>query len=198
MAGNRVIPEHEPLHFPFWYNASHMIIAVGSTNKTKLQPVRAVFSHHFKHVIVKGVKVSSGVREQPMSDEEMYQGALMRAKAALGHVKNAAYGVGIEGGIHKYSYGWFERSLVVIVNQKNEIGIGSSGGLALPQSVINRIQKGETLEQAIDELFGTKQIGEGIGMFGIFTKGVVTRSAGVKHGVAFALARFLHAKIYLK
>lgn len=176
----------------------YMIVAVGSTNKTKLQPVRAVFSHHFKRVIVKGVKVNSGVCEQPMSDEEMYQGALTRAKTALAKIKNADYGVGIEGGIHKYSYGWFERSLVVIVNRKNEIGIGSSGGLALPSSVISKIQKGKTLEETIDELFGTHHIGEGIGMFGIFTKGVVTRSAGVKHGVAFAFARFLHTGIYLK
>ena len=35
-------------------------------------------------------------------------------------------------------------------------------------------------------------------MFGIFTNGVVTRSEGVKHGVAFALARFLHDDIYNK
>ena len=58
------------------------------------------------------------------------------------------------------------------------------------------IHKGKTLEQAVDELFGTKQIGKGIGMFGIFTKGVVTRTSGVAHGVAFALARFLHERLY--
>ena len=174
----------------------HMIVAVGSTNKTKLQPVRAVFSHHFKGVIVKGVPVLSGVSEQPMSDDEMFLGAKNRAEAALQKIQNADYGVGIEGGLHKYSYGWFERSIVVIIDKNHDLGIGSSGGLALPPSVIKKIQKGKTLEEAIDELFGTHHIGEGIGMFGIFTKGVVTRSAGVKHGVAFALARFLHSSIY--
>ncbi len=173
-----------------------MIVAVGSKNKTKLKPVEEVFSFHFSKVIVKGVNVTSRVKEQPMRDDEMYQGALNRAKQALEEVKQATYGVGIEGGLHKYSYGWFERSLVVIIDQKGNVGVGSSGGLLLPNKVITRIKKGETLEQAVDFLFGTKEIGEGIGMFGIFTKGLVTRAEGVKHGVAFALARFVHANLY--
>lgn len=173
-----------------------MIIAVGSTNPTKIRPVKAVFAKHFKNVVVKGIKVNSGVDDQPMTDEEMYRGALNRARKALKSIKEASYGVGIEGGLHKYSYGWFERSLVVIVNRKGEIGIGSSGGLALPDQIIKRIHEGKNLEEAVDEIFGTKNIGESIGMFGMFTNGTVTRASGVKHGVAFALARFLHKDLY--
>ena len=173
-----------------------MIIVVGSTNKTKINPVKEVFKYHFKNVKVIGVNVNSLVEDQPLSDEEMFKGAFNRAKAAHKKIKNANFAVGIEGGLHKYSYGWFERSLVVIMDKKGNYGIGSSGGLALPKKVIDRINKGANLEQAIDEIFATKKIGEGIGMFGIMTKGVVTRAEGVKHGVAFALARFLHSKVY--
>ena len=173
-----------------------MIIAVGSTNPTKIDPVKEIFLHHFKNVQVIGVSVASGISDQPMSDDDMYQGALTRAKNALKKVKGAEYGVGIEGGIHKYSYGWFERSIVVIIDKKGNIGIGASGGLHLPDAIVNRIHKGKNLEQAVDELFGTDKIGEGIGMFGVMTKGVVTRKEGVAHGVAFALARFLHEDVY--
>lgn len=175
-----------------------LVVAVGSTNATKVGPVKAVFSQLFKNVKVVGVKVSSGVKEQPTDDNEMYKGAFNRAKNALNSVAGAKYGVGIEGGLHKYSYGWFERSLVVIIDQHSHIGVGSSGGLVLPRVVIKKIRQGKTLEEAVDELFGTTKIGEGIGMFGIFTNRVVTRSEGVKHGVAFALARFLHNDIYSK
>lgn len=173
-----------------------MIIVVGSENKTKINPVKKVFSYYFKNVKVVGVSIDSAVSEQPLNETEMYKGALHRAKKALQSIKKAEYGVGIEGGVHKYSYGWFERSIVVIVNSKNEIGIGFSGGLVLPKKVINAIKKGKTLEQAVNELFGTNKIGEEIGMFGLFTKGYVTRSSGIEHGMAFALARFLHNILY--
>lgn len=173
-----------------------MIIAVGSTNPTKIDPVKAVFSHHFINVSVKGVKVSSGVSEQPKHINTTYEGALNRAQNALKKVNNAQYGVGIEGGMHKYRHGWFESSMVVIVDRNGKIGVGSSGGVVLPNRVIKDIKTGKTLEESIDELFSTKNIGEGIGMFGVFTKGLVTRTDGVTHGVAFALARFLHDELF--
>lgn len=173
-----------------------MIVAVGSKNPTKSEPVREVFSKHFSPLTVRCVEVVSGVSEQPMSIDEMYIGALNRAKNALQKVKTASYGVGIEGGLHKHVFGWFEHSIVVIVNKKGEIGVGASGGIVLPEIIMQDIHKGKNLEEVIDHHFKTNKIGEGIGMFGIMTKGVVTRSEGVKHGVAFALARFLHNNLY--
>lgn len=173
-----------------------MKVAVGSTNPTKIDPVKEIFSHHFKHVEVKGVSVSSGVSDQPKSNTEAFQGAYNRAKAALEKIPDADYGVGIEGGLHEHTFGWFENSLVVIMNRAGEYGVGASGGLALPDKVMKQIHEGKNLEEAVDNLFGTTKVGEGIGMFGVMTKGVVTRSSGVSHGVAFALARFLHKDLY--
>ncbi len=173
-----------------------MIVAVGSTNPTKIIPVEMVFTKHFPHAVIKGISVPSGVAEQPMSIDEMYKGALNRAQNALKKVRGAEYGVGIEGGLHKHTFGWFEHSIVVIVNKKKYIGVGASGGLVLPEIIMDSIHKGKNLEEAIDAHFKTTKIGEGIGMFGIMTKGIVTRSQGVQHGVAFALARFLHEDIY--
>jgi inosine/xanthosine triphosphatase len=173
-----------------------MIIAVGSTNPTKIQPVVEIFSHHYKNCTVKGVSVVSGIADQPMDIDEMYKGALNRARMAIKKVRGATYGVGIEGGLHKHSFGWFEHSIVVIVNKKDQIGVGASGGLVLPEIIMDSIHKGKNLEEAVDAQFNTTKIGEGIGMFGVFTKGVVTRSEGVRHGVAFALGRFLHEDIY--
>ena len=110
-----------------------MIVAVGSLNPTKIKPVEEVFLKHFRSAIIKGVTVPSSVADQPMDIDEMYKGALTRAQNALKAVKGAQYGVGIEGGLHKHSFGWFEHSIVVIVNKKNHIGIGASGGLVLPE-----------------------------------------------------------------
>lgn len=176
--------------------SKQLIVAVGSTNPTKVEPVREVFTRHFPHVSVEGVAVNSSVDEQPIGDGVIYQGADHRAQEALRLVVEATYGVGIEGGLVERPYGWFEHSLVVIRDRRGASGVGSSGGLVLPKTIINHIRKGQTLEEAIDALFGTQRIGEGIGMFGMMTKGVVTRSSGVMHGVAFALARFLHKNLY--
>jgi len=173
-----------------------IIVAVGSKNKTKIEPVQEIFTHHFKDVLVKGVAVNSGISEQPMSDDEMFTGALNRAKRALKKVKDADFGVGIEGGLHQYSYGWVERGTIVIVNRKGEFGIGSSAGVVMPDSVMKHIHAGKNLEEAMEVLFNVKEAGEGIGMYGIFTKKVVTRATGIKQGVAFAIARFIHKDLY--
>jgi inosine/xanthosine triphosphatase len=173
-----------------------MIIAVGSTNPTKTDPVKAVFSHYFPNVSVKGVKVPSGVSEQPKNINTMFTGALNRAQNALKKVRSAQYGVGIEGGMHKYKHGWFESSIVVIIDRNGKVGIGSSGGFVLPSRIIKDIETGKTLEESMDGLFNTRNIGEIVGTTGVFTRGLVTRTDGVKHGVAFALARFLHDELY--
>lgn len=175
-----------------------MIVAVGSTNPTKIDPVKKVFSHYFGEVEIVPVSVASGVSDQPRTEDETYQGALNRAKKALSQVKDAEYGVGIEGGVHKYEYGWFERSFVVVVNRDGKVGIGSSGGLVLPQRVSTLLEAGKNLEEAVDEVAGTTKIGSGIGMFGYMTKSFVTRATGMEHGIAFALARFLHKELYDK
>ncbi|OGG04930.1 hypothetical protein A2Z33_06560 [Candidatus Gottesmanbacteria bacterium RBG_16_52_11] len=173
-----------------------MLVAVGSTNPTKAAPVRDIFRRYYKNISVRSVAVESGVADQPVSLEEMFRGALNRARSALSAVPRAHFGVGIEGGLQENSFGWMEQSLVVITDRRGRIGVGASGGLVLPDAVMLEIRKGKTLEQAIDMLFGTDKIGRGIGMFGVFTRGVVTRTGGVSHGVAFALARFLNAPLY--
>lgn len=173
-----------------------MIIAVGTKNPAKLKPVKKIFSKYFKDVKVVSIDVNPGISEQPMSEDEMYKGALNRAKEALSKVEKAEYGVGIEAGLHKYSYGWLERALVVIININGDIGIGATGGLVLPDRIVKRIHKGESLGKIIDSMFTAEKSGEGIGMFGIFTKNVVTRAKSIEHGVVFALTRFLHKKLY--
>ena len=53
-------------------------IFVASLNANKIQAVQEVFPSHE----VKGVPGRSGVREQPLSPDEIIEGAIFRAKAA--------------------------------------------------------------------------------------------------------------------
>jgi inosine/xanthosine triphosphatase len=173
-----------------------MIIAVGSKNPTKIRPVRKIFKKYFKDISILSYDVTSGVSEQPLSEDETYKGALNRAKAVLKKAPKAEYGVGIEGGIVKSTFGTNEKSVVVIVDRDGNIGVGISAALFLPKKVTMHIEKGKNLTQAIDSVFGTKDVGKGIGAYGVFTRGVVTRASGMEQAVAFALSRFLHKNLF--
>ena len=173
-----------------------MIIAVGSKNPPKLKAVKKIFAKYFSYLTAIGVEVSSGVSDQPLTEDEIYKGALNRAKAALGKVKEATYGIGIEGGIITHAHGMYEKAAVVVIDKKGNVGLAFSPGLFLPNKVTQHIKKGKNLTQAIDSVFGTKDIGRGIGAYGIFTKGVVTRTSGMEHAIAFALSRFLHKSLF--
>lgn len=174
------------------------VVIVGSTNPVKVDAVKEVFSKHFKKdLTVFGLKTYSRVRPQPLTDRETFKGALMRAKSAIMRVEQADFGVGIEGGLHQNTYGWFERQMVVVVDKRGEIGIGASGGLVLPDKIIKPVvEQGKELAHVVDELFGTKNIGQDIGMFGLLTKKNVTRKDSLIHGISFALARFLNEDIF--
>lgn len=173
-----------------------MIVVLGSTNPTKLQAVKNTFTKHFKDVKVIQISTESGVADQPLTETETFQGALNRARNSLKSVKNADFGIGIEGGLDQKSFGWFEQSIIVIINRQGLTGVGSTGGLVLPKKFIKEIKKGKNLEEVIDRHFQTHKVGRGIGMFGIMTKRLVTRTSGMEQGIAFALAPFLHPNLY--
>lgn len=67
-------------------------IYVASLNRNKIQAVQEVFPYHQ----VKGIACKSGVTEQPLSLEEIIEGAIFRAKSVFG---DCEYSVGIEDGI---------------------------------------------------------------------------------------------------
>lgn len=173
-----------------------MIVVVGSDNPSKVNPVRKVFGTHFSDVKVQGIYVDSGVSETPLTDEEIFNGAMNRAKAAMKKVPEADFGVGVEGGMHNFSYGWVKYELVIILHKNGTIGIGTSGGLLVPDHFVTEVKKGRALTDIGDETFNTKLIGKGMGIVGYFTKGLVSRRNAVEHGVALAISKFINAELY--
>ncbi len=91
-----------------------MIIFVGSDNPVKINAVKQAAQSHHAKVNIRGLKVSSGVKEQPMSDEETRLGAQNRARQALklglnqltnrqakSSSSQTILAVGLEGGVVK-------------------------------------------------------------------------------------------------
>lgn len=173
------------------------IIAVGSTNPTKIGAVKIAFEKVFPNEKwdITGVAVSSGVSNQPMHDSESIQGATTRAKKALKELK-ADFGVGLEGGLHKIDDKWFETGWAVVINKDGKLGVGSSIRMETPKSFIDLIEQGHELGTATDIIFKRKNSKQQEGFFGIMTHGHIDRANGYADGIVAALARFLHKDLF--
>lgn len=171
------------------------LVAVGSTNPVKVAAVRAAFRRAFPMASVESVSVPSGVRAQPLSDDEMVQGARSRAKAALASI-DADLGVGLEGGVHPSAWGYLLSGWVAVVDRHGRVGLGSAGRIVLPPILADAIGRGEELGPAMDRLSGGHDTRRGPGAVGILTNELVRRDEAFRVGVAYALARFLHPEWY--
>ncbi|OGM28105.1 hypothetical protein A2962_02910 [Candidatus Woesebacteria bacterium RIFCSPLOWO2_01_FULL_39_61] len=174
-----------------------MKIAVGSTNPVKIQAAKEAFKILWpkKKWIVEGIKVPSGVSDQPMSDAESIKGATGRAKKALKALK-ADFGVGLEGGLQKIGSKWFDCGWMVAIDKDGKLGIGSTVRIETPAKLIRLIKQGKELGEANDLYFKKENSKQGQGHFGLMTNGAITRAQGYRDGLIMALTRFLHPELW--
>lgn len=175
-----------------------MNIAVGSHNPVKLEAVRLGFEavwNDAEHTVF-GVDVTSGIADQPMSDEESLTGARNRAKEALRESPGAHFGVGLEGGLHKIGGQYFDCGWIVVVDKEGREGIGSTARILTPPKIVELIEQGMELGAANDALFGAVNSKQAQGHFGLMTNNAMTRTGAYRDGVIVALSRFLHPHLF--
>ena len=130
-----------------------MIIVVASTNPAKILAVRRAFETAFQAPAeTRGVAVSSGVAEQPLSNEETLRGALNRARNARLAFPEGDYWVGIEGGVEETPAGMEAFGWAVACSPKME-SQARSASFPLPPTVARRIKNGGGLGPIMYELF---------------------------------------------
>lgn len=169
-----------------------MKIVVGSTNPVKIKAVAAAFRKYFPSCEVVGVKVVSGVAEQPMSEEETRRGARARARAALAQTgENCDFGVGLEGGVTEFENVMYECAWACVVDKVGKEGLGGGLYFELPQEIAWRIRAGGELGPIMDELTSEKNVKQKSGAIGIFTRGELDRKTAYVHLVLQALIRFV-------
>src|SRR5687768_4500395 len=165
-----------------------MIISVGSLNPVKLHAVEQAFKTVWPKQQLKldGIAANSGVKEQPLSDQEMLRGAKARAQQVMALAK-ADFGVGLEGGLHKIGDDWFGRSWIVVMDRSGRVGVGSSVSCLIPPAMMDLIHQGKDMNQVCEALYGVKDIGKREGYFGLLTNNLITRASGYRDGVIMAL-----------
>ncbi|MFN7947266.1 MAG: inosine/xanthosine triphosphatase [Blastocatellia bacterium] len=177
---------------------SHEIIfAVGSENPVKIGCVEAAIIRFWPAARAIGVSTNSMVSAQPLSDHEMFIGALNRARQALEQIGGANYGVGIEGGVLDTEDGMWAYAWAVVTDREGHIGKGQTGRFLLPEGVARLIRdEGLELGEADDRYFGRSNSKQQEGAIGILSDGRITRLQLYQSAVVFALLRFVHPEYY--
>lgn len=174
-----------------------MRVVVGSKNPVKVGAVQEAFQKYWSECEVIGVEVSSGVGEQPMSEQETMSGVRQRAEAALRQAQGKAdYGVGIEGGVCEIESKMFECAWACVVKRPADAKAmageeGVAGGLyfELPEKIVKRIRGGGELGPIMDELTGEDNVKQKGGAIGMFSKGKLNRKQAYVQIVVSALIK---------
>jgi inosine/xanthosine triphosphatase len=176
-----------------------MKVLVGSRNPVKIAAVRDVFSRYFGDVAVIGVEVDPAVPAQPVGDQT-FAGAENRAraldKASRQQGLDAAYCVGIEGGIVRAGNRWFAFGAVCILDANGRIAVGTSPQFSLPDAITNELLAGVELGDVIDRMSGEENTKQRGGAVGFLTRGQLDRQDLYAQGIVVALIPFLNTTLY--
>lgn len=180
-----------------------MKIAVGTLNDAKNNAVENIVKSIWKDAEFYRVETDSGIRKQPLNNEEAIRGAINRAKEAMIKVNSqynmtVDYSIGLEGTVDSNKYGMFLHGWVAIVDKSHNIGLGQSGSIQLPRNIESRIKTGEELGPIMQELMrdDSNRIRQNEGTNGILTDGLYTRVKEFEDATRCALARFVNPYWY--
>ena len=173
-------------------------IILASHNPVKTRATMAGFHRMFPDLDfdISWVSVPSGVREQPISDEETLRGAINRAQRARNLVRKGDFWVGIEGGVEQSEHGMLAFAWVVILSNNHE-GKGRTGAFYLPNQVAEIVRSGKELGDADDIVFGRVKSKQKQGAVGLLTEGVIDRTVFYEQAVILALVPFKKPGLYL-
>jgi len=180
-----------------------MKLAIGTTNKVKIQAVEEVIVDYplFAGIQIDSVSVPSEISEQPLSLEEIITGAKNRAKNAFAASEACTYSFGIESGLFEAAgtqTGFLEATICCIHNGVNDY-IGLSCGFEVPPQILGLVL-GEKLDlsQACHRtgITDNPKLGAAEGLIGLLTKGRLSRKDYTKQCVTTALIQLENAIWY--
>ena len=168
---------------------------MGSTNPTKVRAVKEVFSDLFSREFVlkvKGVEVDPGIPGEPWG-EDVLKGARNRALLALG---DADYGVGIEAGLIMSFGEVLGVQYCAVVDRTGAFTVGHGPGFRFPPKVLEEIENGRTVSEAMEAITGIKDIGRKGGAVDHLTKGVLNRTQLTRSAVLMAMVPRIRKELY--
>lgn len=171
-------------------------VAVGSTNRVKVDAVRNVFSQAFGLVEVVGVEPEHGVEKQPV-DDRVLDGALRRAKSAMAK-GGFDYGVGIEAGIveDRIMGRHIDVQYCAIVDSSGRVTVGHGPGFEYPPAVTRAALEGTPVGETMSAVAGVENIGRASGSIGYLSDGLINRTSLSEIAVVMALIPRIRRELY--
>jgi inosine/xanthosine triphosphatase len=178
-----------------------MTIAIGTTNPAKIEALKEVLQdfHFLKEKIIVPRAVSSEVREQPLSLEEMIRGAKARAKNSYSDEIFLSFG--LESGLFKAigtESGYLE-SCICAIYDGTRYAIGISCGFELPKEILKLIlEENLSLNEAClkAKMTDNPKLGASEGFIGVLTKGRIDRKKYTKQCILTALLQIENSSLY--
>lgn len=171
-----------------------MKVLVGSQNPGKVLGAKNALEKYYENVEAVGVKVTSGVSDEPV-DDEIYQGAKNRVDELIKYAKennlDADFFMAVESGMTNRLGKWMITNVAVIADKNGKMGYGTSASFPVPEKMVEKI-KTETLGNVMDELFAQNNLHSGTGGVGLLTHGVITRIDLNTQAFIMALTEFVN------
>jgi len=171
-------------------------VAVGSTNKVKVDATRNIFTQAFGLVEVVSVEPEQGVGKQPR-EKQTIEGAIRRAKSAL-EKTGADFGVGIEAGLFYNAI--LEKHLDIqycaVIDSSGKMTVGHGPGFEYPPEVVKAALKGEPVGETMSQITEIEKIGHKQGSIGYLSDGLIDRTSLTEIAVLMALIPRIRKELY--
>jgi len=171
-------------------------VAVGSTNKVKVDAVRSIFTQAFGLVEVISVEPDHNIAKQPR-EKQTIEGAIQRARSALGK-SGADFGVGIEAGLFYNSV--LQKHLDIqycaIIDSSGKMTIGHGPGFEYPPEVVKAVLDGGSVGDTMSQITQIDKIGHKMGSIGYLSDGLIDRTSLTEIAVLMALIPRIRKELY--
>jgi len=171
-------------------------VAVGSTNKVKVDAVRNIFTQAFGLVEVVSVEPGLGIPSQPL-EERTIQGSIQRARSAMEKMKTD-YAVGIEAGLfyNKVLRRHLDIQYCAIIDSSGKMTVGHGPGFEYPPEVVRSVLEGGTVGDTMSKITEIEKIGHKMGSVGYLSDGMIDRTALTEIAVLMALIPRIRKELY--
>ena len=172
-------------------------VVVTSKNPIKIEAARRGFERAFPdaQVQIRSEAVPSGVADQPKTDAETLRGARQRAETAKERYPDADFWIGLEGGLEIHDGELFAGAWIYILGTRSH-GRSRTANFLLPPTLIELLDQGLELGQAIDQVFDRQGAKRGPGAAGLLTDDVIRRADLYEPAVILALAPLKKERLY--